>query len=63
MAVRLMHRAQRKQRLDALATRFTDADQQPRRHRDAQFTGSAQSVESPRRYLIGGTEVRTIPAA
>src|ERR1035438_4628364 len=46
-------------RLDALAARFANADQQTGGHRNAQITGGLEGREALRRHLIGGTEVRT----
>ena len=58
VAVPLMHVADGKQRLDALAARFTDADQNAGGERHAGTPGRLQHAKAGGRILVGGTIVR-----
>ena len=58
VAVPLMHVADGKQRLDALAARFADADQDAGGERHAGTPGRLQHGKAGGRILVGGTIVR-----
>ena len=50
--------AQGEQRVEALAPRFADADQNAARHRHTGFTGEPQRLQAARRAFVGRTEMR-----
>ncbi len=58
VAVPLVQLAQREQRLDALAARLADADQDAARVRDREAPGAVDRVESHLGQLVGRAEVR-----
>ena len=61
VAVALVQVAQREQRLDALAARLADADQDAARVRDREAPGAVDRVQAHLGQLVGRAEVR--PAA
>ena len=63
VAVPLVQLAQREQRLDALAARLADADQDAARVRDRQAPGAVDRVEAHLGQLVGRAEVRHRRAA
>ena len=53
VAVTLVHRTERLQRLDPLGARLADPDQDPARERDPQLAGERDRLQPARRHLVG----------
>ena len=58
VAVPLVHRRERPQRLDPLGARLADPDQDPARERDPQLAGELDRLQPARRQLVGRGPVR-----
>jgi hypothetical protein len=58
VAVLLVQVANRDERVDALAARLADPDQEPGRERDTELAGERDGAQAPRRDLVGRPIVR-----